>query len=425
VSHAYVVAGDYTVTLTVTDNAGATSSVSHVVTATAPPPDQPPTARFTWTCTGLTCTFDGTTSSDPEDVTVSGYSWDLGDGHSATQGAFSHTFDTAGTYDVTLTVADDDDATAQVTHELVVTGAPANQVPVAVFSGSCVGLVCSFDGSGSWDPDGSVVSYGWSFGDGGSGSGVSVSHGYAAGGAVTVTLTVTDDQGGSSSVSHVFAPVAGAGSPFVSDVFGRTVSGGWGSADVGGVWSRVGTAAQFSVAPGGGVLALAKAGQTLEGFVGPAQTDADVTEVLSASRVPVGGPLYLSVTGRRVGVGSSYFAKVLVNANGSVTVRVARLAGGVETSLAGPVTVSGLTYVAGMSLSVRVQVFGTSPSTVRARVWRTGQAEPSSWQVSGTDSTAGLQSGGAVGTTAYLSSSATNAPETVTVTSFTARPTGP
>jgi hypothetical protein len=58
-------------------------------------------------------------------------------------------------------------------------------------------------------------------------------------------------------------------------------------------------------------------------------------------------------------------------------------------------------------------------------VWRTGQAEPSSWQVSGTDSTAGLQSGGAVGTTAYLSSSATNAPETVTVTSFTARPTGP
>jgi hypothetical protein len=117
-------------------------------------------------------------------------------------------------------------------------------------------------------------------------------------------------------------------------------------------------------------------------------------------------------------------AKVLVNPGGGVTVRVDRLVGGVETPVAGPVAVAGLTYVAGLSLSVRVQVFGTSPTTLRARVWRTGQVEPSSWQVSGTDGSAGLQAGGAVGTIAYLSGAVSNAPVNVSVTSFTARPTG-
>jgi hypothetical protein len=222
----------------------------------------------------------------------------------------------------------------------------------------------------------------------------------------------------------VFSPVAAVGSPFVSDGFGRSVVRGWGSADVGGAWSSVGTAAQFSVGAGGGVLSLVKAPQQLEGFVGSAQTDADVSEVWSASRVPVGGPLHVSVTGRRVSAGNGYLAKVLVNANGSVTVRVDRLVGGVESAVAGPVTVPGLTYVAGLSLSVRVQVFGTGPTTLRARVWRTGQAEPSGWQVSGTDATAGLQVGGSVGTIGYLSGAVTNAPVNVSVTSFTARPTG-
>lgn len=293
--------------------------------------------------------------------------------------------------------------------------------PTAAFSGVCLGLSCSFDASGSSDTDGSVVSYAWSFGDGGSASGVSVSHAYASGGPVTVTLTVTDDVGGSSSVSQVFSPVAPA-VPFVSDGFGRSVQRGWGAADVGGVWSIAGTASQFWVTPGGGALSLAKRGQVLETFVGPSRTDADVTDVWSASRVPVGGPLYVSATGRRVSAGNSYLGKVGVNANGSVTVRVARKVAGSETVLAGPVTVSGLKYVAGMSLTLRVQVFATSPTTVRARVWPTGQVEPSSWQVSRTDSTAVLQTAGRVGALAAVSSAVTNLPETVTVTSFTAQP---
>jgi hypothetical protein len=299
-----------------------------------------------------------------------------------------------------------------------------NQPPVAVFSSSCVVLVCSFDAGGSSDGDGSVVSYGWSFGDGGVGSGVAVSHTYAVGGPVAVTLRVTDDGGGSSSVTRGISPVSPVVSPFVSDAFGRTVQGGLGVADVGGAWSVVGPASQVSVSPGAAVVALARASQQVEGFVGPVRTDADVVEVLGASRVPVGGPLYLTVTPRRVGAGAMYGARVWVNANGSVTVRLVRAVGGVSTTVGSAVTVPGVTYTAGVSLSVRVQAFGTGPTTLRARVWRTGQVEPGTWQVSVADSTAGLQTGGVVGTTASLSSTVTNAPVAVTVTSFTARPTG-
>jgi hypothetical protein len=91
--------------------------------------------------------------------------------------------------------------------------------------------------------------------------------------------------------------------------------------------------------------------------------------------------------------------------------------------LAAAVTVPGVTYSAGLSLSVRLQVTGTSPTTVRARVWVTGQTEPSTWQRTATDSTAALQASGTVGTIGYLSGTATNPPVAVNITSFTAKPT--
>ncbi|WP_216214000.1 M4 family metallopeptidase [Amycolatopsis aidingensis] len=69
--------------------------------------------------------------------------------------------------------------------------------PAASFSVDCSESEpsCSFDGSGSSDPDGSVVSYAWDFGDGQSGSGVSPSHTYGEAGTYSVVLTVTDDEG--------------------------------------------------------------------------------------------------------------------------------------------------------------------------------------------------------------------------------------
>lgn len=117
------------------------------------------------------------------------------------------------------------------------------------YSGT-VNVAISFDGSGSSDPDGSVVSYQWSFGDGGGASGPLPVYAYAATGTYVVTLTVTD----SDALTHSAAttaqvadgsgsqpPVARLGGPFrgtistplsfdgsaSSDADGRIVAYAW------------------------------------------------------------------------------------------------------------------------------------------------------------------------------------------------------
>lgn len=84
-----------------------------------------------------------------------------------------------------------------------------NTPPTASFTYSCTNLGCTFDGSGSSDAGGSIVSYAWSFGDNTNGSGVTTSHTYASAGTRTVTLMVTDNGGATNSTSKsvtVFAP---------------------------------------------------------------------------------------------------------------------------------------------------------------------------------------------------------------------------
>lgn len=88
------------------------------------------------------------------------------------------------------------------THEvrrIAYTG-PANRSPVARATASPthgnLPLDVSFDGTGSFDPDGDPLSYDWDFGDGSAhGSGATTSHTYTTSGVYTVTLTVSDGRG--------------------------------------------------------------------------------------------------------------------------------------------------------------------------------------------------------------------------------------
>ncbi len=80
-------------------------------------------------------------------------------------------------------------------------GPLANEPPVPSISASCSGQVCTFDGSGSTDADGAVLSYAWTLGDGGTASGSQATYGYAGPGTYQVTLTVTDDDGATGSTT--------------------------------------------------------------------------------------------------------------------------------------------------------------------------------------------------------------------------------
>jgi PKD repeat protein len=128
-SHPYGTAGPYHVTLTVTDNDGAPDSKTHDANPTAPP-NQPPAAEFTWSCTGLDCAF--TDGSSDSDGTIAGWSWDFDDGTGSTSQNPSHSYPTGKTYHVKLTVTDNDGAEKSVQHDVTVAAPPPpNQAPTA------------------------------------------------------------------------------------------------------------------------------------------------------------------------------------------------------------------------------------------------------------------------------------------------------
>jgi PKD repeat protein len=121
-SHGYAGPGTYTVTLTVTDNGGATNAASAQVKVNAPPPNKAPQAEFDVHCTGLTCTF--TDKSKDDDGNIASWQWDFGDGQSSSDQNPSHSYETAGVYHVTLTVTDNDGASDSKTHDANPTAPP-------------------------------------------------------------------------------------------------------------------------------------------------------------------------------------------------------------------------------------------------------------------------------------------------------------
>lgn len=85
----------------------------------APPANQSPAAAFTATCTDLACDLDGSASTD-QDGTVLDWAWDFGDGTTGSGETTQHSWESAGTRTVRLTVTDDEGATGTVEHPVTV-----------------------------------------------------------------------------------------------------------------------------------------------------------------------------------------------------------------------------------------------------------------------------------------------------------------
>ena len=145
-------------------------------------------------CTGLTCSFDASSSTALSTAT---YTWAFGDTQSETGKTTSHTYGSGGTYTVVLTVTDEN-GTSTSQRSVTVTD-PAAPAPRASFTKLCSGRTCSFDASASTN----ATSYAWNFGDGATGSGPTTSHTYPPNGTFTVTLTATGSGGSSTATAGV------------------------------------------------------------------------------------------------------------------------------------------------------------------------------------------------------------------------------
>ena len=199
---------DLVLTLTVTDPHGA--SASDVKLITVEPGNRPPTAVIRLPVAGGSYSegqpvqFDGRTSSDPDGDTLR-YLWELGEqGGSKYTASQQSSFERdlqEGEYEVQLTVEDPDGEDTTVMASFSITNLP----PVAVASADAttvfVGEEINFDGDDSYDPEGDVLDYSWSFGDGDTSTLRSPKHMWDAPGSYTVNLTVEDGRGQQGSAS--------------------------------------------------------------------------------------------------------------------------------------------------------------------------------------------------------------------------------
>ena len=154
-------------------------------------------------------------------------------------------------------------------------------------------------------------------------------------------------------------------------------------------------------------MTLAAGKQVTATLGGVSSTGTDLTFQLSADKLTAG--YYVTVTGRRTAAAGEYREDQdhLARIGHAGTDPVRRGHGdhdqGRERSPASPTRRA-------CRCACGSQVFGTSPTTVRAKVWPASGSEPSAWQQSVTDSTAGLQEAGSIALTTYLTGSATNGP---------------
>jgi hypothetical protein len=191
------------------------------------------------------------------------------------------------------------------------------------------------------------------------------------------------------------------------------VSGGFGKADIGGNWTIPSGPSNYSVANGSATINVA-AGAIRSAYLNGVASNSALTQFdVSLDKVGDGGGTFVSAIGRNAGSSNDYRAKLWVSRTGAMTLYLTKTVAGAETILS---TKSlGMTYNTGDTVRIQMAVTGTSPSTLSAKAWKTSAAEPATWTLTTTDSTAALQVSGSVGVLNYVSGSNLNGPVRVTL----------
>lgn len=192
ISHVFAEPGDYLVTLR-TSLSGGTEACRElevqrrIIVNAAPEPRIQAPERVS---VGQSVRFDGSETAD-SDGAISDFSWDFGDGGGAKGVQSVHVFETAGSFDVTLTVTDDagvGNSVQTVVHRVLV--APSPVASLAARGAVCPGVTLPW----AVGP-GAETAVAWAFGDGTVMEGEEVQHGFAKPGLMPVQVMLDDGLG--------------------------------------------------------------------------------------------------------------------------------------------------------------------------------------------------------------------------------------
>ncbi len=197
--HVYEKAGMYNVTLTITDKAGANSSITKQIIIA----NNPPIVNFTWQpqqpLSYTLIDFNASGSYDLDGF-ITNYTWDFGDGSVAYGEVVTHKYAKAGTYKVILKVTDNEGQEGAIEKIIEVENRPPEVTFIFTPEEAKVGEEINFTDLSS-DLDGEIVEWRWDFGDGTIVYGKDVSHKYNEAGEYTVTLYVKDNEGAKANYS--------------------------------------------------------------------------------------------------------------------------------------------------------------------------------------------------------------------------------
>jgi len=170
----------------------------------SPTPNKSPIAKITGpnnAYTNETLVFYSDKSYDP-DGNIVGYRWDFeNDGVFETDWIkdtlITHSYSRPGNYTIILQVKDDDGAIAAASHIINITLLKNPlQLPIPRINGPYYGYTnenITFNSTGSYDPDGTIINYTWYFGDGNISYMQNPLYAYAKSGNYTIILKVTDN----------------------------------------------------------------------------------------------------------------------------------------------------------------------------------------------------------------------------------------
>ena len=197
INHVFDSAGTFSIKLNVIDGLGCHDSITKPLLITVyPVPSARFTANITQGCAPLTVNFTSQSTAVPP-ATLTGYSWNFGDGTSIVQNP-THTYTLPGVYTVSLTVTDSQGCDSTKTKYFYITVTHPNAA-FTFDSVVCSGEPVSFTNSST----GGGISYHWDFGDAGTSLLPNPIHTYNVPQTIVkyVTLTVTDTNGCSDTLS--------------------------------------------------------------------------------------------------------------------------------------------------------------------------------------------------------------------------------